>query len=377
MEVTQMSNVLRFPRRVAFPLALGFVLAALAVGASGALADAPGAVYTLTNDPAGNAVQVFERAGDGSLSAGGQFATGGTGTGTGLGNQGAVALDGRLLFAVNPGSDSISSFRVRGDGLELIDTDASGGDQPISLTVDDGLLYVLNEGGTGNISGHVISRHGTLSPLAGSTRPLSGAGVDPAQVSFDPSGDTLVVTEKNTNLIDTYEVDPDTGLAGGPNPQASAGATPFGFAFDPRGDLIVSEAFGGAPDASAVSSYAVDDGVIDPISPAVATTETAACWIVVTKNGRFAYTTNTGSASISGYRVGLDGALTLLDADGVTGSTGPAPIDMALTRSSRLLYSLNSGDGTISGFRVGADGGLTAAGGTGGLPTTATGLAAR
>jgi 6-phosphogluconolactonase (cycloisomerase 2 family) len=377
MEVTQMSNVLRFPRRVAFPLALGFVLAALGVGASGALADAPGAVYTLTNSPGGNAVQVFERAGDGSLSAGGQFATGGTGTGTGLGNQGAVALDGRLLFAVNPGSDSISSFKVRGDGLELIDTDASGGDQPISLTVDDGLLYVLNEGGTGNISGHVISRHGTLSPLAGSTRPLSGAGVDPAQVSFDPSGGTLVVTEKNTNLIDTYEVDPDTGLASGPNPQASAGATPFGFAFDPRGDLIVSEAFGGAPDASAVSSYAVDDGVIDPISPSVATTETAACWIVVSKNGRFAYTTNTGSASISGYRVGLDGALTLLDADGVTGSTGPAPIDMALIRSSRLLYSLNSGDGTISGFRVGADGGLTAAGGTGGLPTTATGLAAR
>ena len=99
------------------------------------------------------------------------------------------------------------------------------------------------------------------------------------------------MTEKNTNLIDTYDVDLDTGLASGPNPQASAGATPFGFAFDRRGHLIVSEAFGGAADASAVSSYAVADGIIDPISPSVATSETAACWIVVTKNGRFAYTT--------------------------------------------------------------------------------------
>ena len=69
-----------------------------------------------------------------------------------------MALDGRRLFAVNPGSDSISSFRVRGHRLERIDTDPSGGDRPISLTVDDGLLYVLNAGGAGDISGHTISR---------------------------------------------------------------------------------------------------------------------------------------------------------------------------------------------------------------------------
>jgi 6-phosphogluconolactonase (cycloisomerase 2 family) len=195
-------------------------------------------------------------------------------------------------------------------------------------------------------------------------------------VSFDPEGDVLVVTEKNTNLIDVYEID-DDGRAETPDFHVSSGPTPFGFAFDKRDHLIVSEAFGGAPNQSAVSSYEVDDGDVQPITVSAGTTETAACWIVVTGNGRYTYTSNTGSASISGYRVGLDGALTLLDADGVTGSTGPAPIDMALTRSSRLLYSLNSGDGTISGFRVGADGGLTAAGGTSGLPTTATGLAAR
>ena len=371
-----MLKVSRFRKRLAFPVALGLTLGALGVGASGALANS-GAVYTLTNDPAGNAVKVFDRAGDGALTADGQFATGGTGTGAGLGNQGGLVLDGRLLFAVNPGSDSISSFRIHGSKLELLDTDTSGGDQPISLTVDDRLLYVLNAGGAGDITGHTISRHGSLSPLTGSTRPLSGAGVGPAQVSFDPRGETLVVTEKDTNLIDTYAVDADTGLASGPNPQPSAGMTPFGFAFDRRGHLIVSEAFGGAADASAVSSYAVEDGIIGAISPSVATTETAACWIVVTKNGRFTYTTNTGSASISGYSVGHDGSLTLLDADGVTGQTGPGPIDMALTRNSRLLYSLNSGDGTISGFRVRADGSLTPIGGAGGLPGAATGLAAR
>jgi len=78
-----------------------------------------------------------------------------------------------------------------------------------------------------------------------------------------------------------------------------------------------------------------------------------------------------------GYRISRDGALSLLDADGRTGVTGPGPIDMALSRGSRFLYSLNSGDGTISGFRVRADGGLSPIGGASGLPNGANGLAAR
>jgi 6-phosphogluconolactonase len=364
------------PRTRVFGIALALAFGAFAVLASGAMASSGGDVYTMTNSAAGNEVKMFDRAGNGSLTPNGEFATGGNGTGGGLGNQGGLVLDGERLFAVNAGSDSISAFEVKRNGLELVDTDASGGDQPISVTVHRGLLYVLNAGGTANISGFTVSESGHLSPLPRSTRPLSAAAPGPAQVSFDPSGELLVVTEKDTNLIDTYEVG-RSGRPGVTEPQASAGQTPFGFAFDRRGHLIVSEAFGGAADASAVSSYDVDDGLIDPISPSVATTETAACWIVVTDDGRFTYTTNTGSASISGYRVGRDGELSLLDADGVTGATGPGPIDMALSRGSRFLYSLNSGDGTISGFRVGDDGGLTSIGGASGLPNAANGLAAR
>jgi 6-phosphogluconolactonase len=364
------------PRWAAFAIALVLVLGLLAIGAGGAMASSGGDVYTLTNSPAGNAVRAFDRAGDGTLAPAGEFPTGGNGTGGGLGNQGAVALEGRRLFAVNPGSDSVSVFEVTPAGLTLLDTEASGGDQPISLTFHGDLLYVLNAGGSGNISGLTVSRSGDLAPLARSTRPLSGDATGPAQVSFDPHGELLVVTEKDTNLIDTYEVG-RSGRPGVIEPQASAGATPFGFAFDPRGHLIVSEAFGSAADESAVSSYDVVDGLIEPITASAGTTETAACWIVVTPNGRFAYTTNTGSGSISGYRVGRDGTLSLLDADGVTGTTGPGPIDMALTRGGRFLYSLNSGDETISGFRVGSDGSLTPIGGSSGLPDGATGLAAR
>jgi 6-phosphogluconolactonase len=365
----------KIPKRSALLGALVLVLVALATGPANAAAHSPGAAYTLTNSPTGNAVRVFERTGDGSLTPRGDFATGGTGTGVGLGSQGALVLDGKHLFAVNPGSDSVSAFAVSKGGLELVDTVPSGGDQPISLTVDDDLLYVLNAGGAGNISGFTVSRGGELSALAGSTRPLSGGGVGPAQVSFDQDGELLAVTEKNTNLIDTYEIG-DDGRAAGPTTHASSGATPFGFAFDRRDHLIVSEAFGGAPNKSAVSSYALDDSSLEPITESAPTTQTAACWIVVTKDGRFAYTTNTGSASISGYEVSQSGELNLLDADGRTGVTGAGPTDMALSRSSRFLYSLNSGDNTISAFRIAGDGSLSPIGGVAGLPAGATGLAA-
>ena len=134
------------------------------------------AVYTLTNQVAGNAVAVFNRAADGTLSAAGTIATGGTGTGGSLGSQGAVALsdDGRRLFAVNAGSNDVSVFDVGPTGLSLASQTASGGTLPISLTAHGSLLYVLNAGGAGNISGFSVGAIGGLTPIAGSTQPLSG-----------------------------------------------------------------------------------------------------------------------------------------------------------------------------------------------------------
>lgn len=370
-------------RPILIALALG-IFSLFALGSTSAVAAAgeSGAVYTLTNDVNDNAVAIFSRAADGTLTPAGTVSTGGLGTGSGLGNQGALVLNesNRFLFAVNAGSDEISVFRVlRPQGLRLVDVVPSGGDQPISLTVHRRLLYVLNEGGDGNISGFRIRPNGQLTPIADSTRPLSGAGVDPAQIQFSPDGDVLVVTEKNTNLIDTYTVGAD-GRTSGPTVQPSAGQTPFGFAFGGRNRLFVSEAFGGAADQSAVSSYGVvDDGNLNTLDPSVGTTETAACWVVVTGNNRFVYTTNTGSGSISGYRIAPDGNLTLLDDDGRTGVTGDGsmPIDAALGGNNRrFLYVLLAGTESIAAFRIEANGSLTPLVGIDGLPDGANGLAA-
>jgi 6-phosphogluconolactonase len=358
--------------------ALGGILAlaVLAIAAGPAMASGKGDVFTSTNGASGNRVLAFDRTGSGALSPAGSFATGGIGTGGGLGNQGALALTkgGRFLYVVNAGSDSISAYKVRQRGPRLVDITPSGGDQPISLTIHRGLLYALNAG-SGSISGFSRAHNGGLAPLAGSTEPIGGTG--PAQVEFSNDGDTLVVTNKDTNTIDTFVVGSD-GTPGPAQSQASEGNTPFGFGFDKRGHLIVSEAFGGTPGASAVSSYSLDaGGLLNTISASVPDHEGAACWIVVTKNGRFAYTTNTGSNSISSYFVGHDGSLGLLEQVAAATGVGSAPTDMALTASSRVLFTLLPGTGEVVAHRVAGDGGLTPVDQVGGVPASATGLAAR
>jgi 6-phosphogluconolactonase (cycloisomerase 2 family) len=336
-----------------------------------------GAVYALTNAPTGNEVVVWNRAEDGSLTTAGSYATGGLGSGAGLGSQGAVILseDNRWLFAVNAGSNDISSFQVDDHGLKLISRVASGGSLPTSLTAYDDLLYVLNAGDSGNITGFLISSRGRLAQIADSTRPLSGPTAAPGQVSFSPDGDVLVVTEKGTNLLDTYTIDQD-GRANGPVTHPSSGNTPFGFAFSKRGDLVVSEA-NGVPGGSAASSYELDDGRLELVSGSVATNQGAACWVVITKNGHYAYTSNAASGSISGFRIGRDGSLGLLNADGRTGVTGDNPSDMALSKNSQYLYARIGRTGSISAFEVRGNGSLKLLAGAAGLPANSAGLAAR
>jgi 6-phosphogluconolactonase len=363
-------------------LMMAFLIALMAGFTSPVAADGQkslsGSVYTLTNNASENAVLVYSRSSNGNLVFQGSFSTGGLGSGDSLGSQGAVILsdNNQWLFAVNAGSNEISVFAVEEHGIKLVNVVDSSGERPISLTTHDELLYVLNAGGSGNISGFKIGHKGRLTPLSGSTQPLSNGGTGdapgPAQVSFGSDGGTLAVTEKATNLIDTYKV--EDGIAGAPITHPSSGATPFGFGFDNHDHMIVSEAFGGAAGASALSSYFVHEDEFNLISPSVATTQTAACWVAISKNGKYAYTTNAGSASISSYEIGKDGSLTLLNP--IAGSTGASPVDMSFSNNGKFLYALSSGGHEINIFQMSANGNLAALG-TVSVPAGVAGLAAR
>jgi 6-phosphogluconolactonase len=352
--------------------ALAGALVALAVPAAAASAAASkaadGVVYTLTNSAGGNGVAAFSRAADGSLAYAGTYATGGNGTGAGLGSQGALTLtdNGKHVFAVNAGSNSISELSVRNDGLRLEATFSSNGVLPISVTANKNLLYVLNAGSS-TITGFKIDGNGRVESIDGSTQHLLGTA--PAQVAFSPNGSQLVVTEKGSSTLDTFPVRGGVAQPGVSSP--SAGATPFGFAFDGSGRAFVSEAAGSA------SSYAIDASGAHLISGAVATHQGAPCWLVLTTDGRFAYTANASGATISGFSIAADGALTLLDPTGATTvlGAGSHPLDEAVSQDGRFLYVLVDGRHTIAGFRIGADGSLSPLGEVGTLPAGAVGLA--
>jgi 6-phosphogluconolactonase len=359
-----------------FLLALGATAALTATlpltGASAAQATgAAGSVYVLSNQVSGNAVIEWDRTADGRLTFAASHPTSGTGTGGGLGSQNAVVVDedGSHLYAVDAGSSSLTSFRIADGGLERVGTVASGGSMPTSVAVHGDRLYVLNAGGSGNVASFAVA-DGALTALSDGTSPLSGSSTSPAQVSVTPSGGQIVVTERATNVVDVIGLD-STGRPDSIASEPSAGAVPFGFDFDNKGHLLVSEAA-----ASTASSYAVRPGGLTTISASVSTTENAACWLVATSNGKFAYTGNAGgSLSISGFRVGNDGSLALLTPGGRTGVTPAGVTDLALSANNQFLYG-RLGNGSVAGFAVNQDGSLDTVGVFAGLPAGAAGIAA-
>jgi 6-phosphogluconolactonase (cycloisomerase 2 family) len=301
-----------------------------------------------------------------------------------LGNQGGVVLsdNGRWLLVVNAGSDEVSVFSIDRDGLSLTDTAPSGGVRPVSVAIHRDLVYVVHDGGNAgdmdSIAGHRLGRDGTLSFL-GSTHALSAGSTAPAQIGFSPDGRFVLVTEKATHKIDVFPLDRD-GYAGYPVVNDSEGPTPFAFDFGKRNQLFVSEVFGAAPDAGAVSSYQLlEDGTLQTLAASVPNTETAPCWLVVSKGGRYLFTTNTPDDSLSAYSIDFDGQIVLVDEDGRTGEPGMGtrPLDMDISDDGRFLYTLNIGNGSISTFRVRPSGALLHIHVERGVPAGVNGLAAR
>jgi 6-phosphogluconolactonase len=333
-------------------------------------------LFTMSNAASGNSVLAYLRNADGSLTPAGNYATGGLGAGHGLENQGALVFsdDGKYLFVVNAGSNDVTAFRVTSQGLTQTGRASSGGRLPVSVTEHGGLVYVLNRGGQAGdpngdtISGLRLAADGSLTPISGSTMPLSGANTDPAQIEFSPNGSLIFVTEHGGGFIDTYTVDAN-GVAGGHQAQPSAGSGPFGFAFRNASQLYVSEAGGGTASGYTVSGQ----GALQAISGAVQTRQATACWLVITPDSKYAYVSNTASGSISEFAIGVDGSLSLVAS--IAASTQGPPLDMAITGDGLYLDTLTA-SGNIEVFRIdAATGGLAQAQVVTGLPAGSNGLA--
>jgi DNA-binding beta-propeller fold protein YncE len=319
-------------------------------------------VFVQTDNTAGNQVIAYGRSVEGQLTWLATYSTGGLGgvligsVVDHLASQGSLAYDPGhgLLIAVNAGSDTISVFAARGHALSLRQVLPSGGQFPVSVAVDDNLVYVLNAEGGGNVSGFRVVGD-RLRPISHSTRAL---GLDPSatpqftntpgQVAFSPDGSQLIVTTKaNGNDVDVFAVRHGR-LSAAPVTNPEAGTVPFGVAFDTAGHVLVTEA-----GPNAVASFTLSGGGTLSQINAVPTGQAATCWIAPA--GRFFYASNAGSGSVSGFRSGPAGLLTGLGST----STDPGTVDASASVGGRYLYVQTGGSGVVDEFRLGPNGSLS------------------
>lgn len=389
-----------------------------------------GAVFALSNDGMANEVVAFSRAPNGRLAEVGRYDTGGTGSGSfedaaqGLvlgSSEGEVAPihnidDAELLFVTNAGSNSISVFRVLADGLELVDVEPSGGEKPVSITVNSGLVYVLNSGEFDNrlasspedglvncttgqlpsVTGFRVTPEGELTQIHGSTRLLTGeAESGCAQVSFTPDGGTLIVTERIAGrpgpeppgdtakgAILSFPVR-DDGQLGTATVNEPLGNGPFGFTFTRSGVMLMTEQngafdnFGGgtvasyeiAPPGAVPDAFLNAPDMIQSVSPSsdiVPSFSTDPCWIVVTNDQRLAIVSS-ALGTLSTFAVSVTGEMSLLHVaatsasgnDSVKDYLGFGLTDITLSADSQYVYALHSFEGKIYTFRVNPNGLLT------------------
>jgi 6-phosphogluconolactonase (cycloisomerase 2 family) len=276
-----------------------------------------------------------------------------------LASQGSLTYDRQagLLYAVNAGSDTITTFAVRGDRLVRRQVTSSGGACPVSITVHGSQVFVLNARNGGSIQGY-LRIAGVLVRIPAWHRAL---GLDPdqtpeftstpGQIAFTPDGSRLLVTTKNgANSIDVFRI----GLAGPsakPAVTTLPGAVPFALAFDRAGHLAVAEA---GPNAAATFRLNTD-GSLTALDSSL-TGQAATCW-VVSVNGRL-YLSDAGSATISGFGVNRRGTLSSLG----TTRTDAGTVDAAVSSDGNFLYVQAGAAGTVDGYRIGTDGSLTPVG---------------
>ncbi|HEV2427962.1 MAG TPA: beta-propeller fold lactonase family protein [Acidimicrobiales bacterium] len=362
-------------------LVAGVALSATAAASSaGADVSPTHAVFALT-DATSNSVLSFARASDGSLSAFGSFSTGGVGLSAAgaaadpLASQGGLTLagGGRVLLAVNSGSDTVSVFGVDGASLTLLGQVGSDGNFPVSIASHGNLVAVLNAGGAGSVAEFTLNGT-TLSPLAGEVRSLGLSNSSPpyflagaGQVGYSPDGRFLVATTKaSSSSFEVFAVHGDGTLSTDATVTSAAHAVPFAFTWGASDQLVAVEA-----STSSLSVYSLDSTGALTLTGTVSDGAAALCWVSAARGYYFG--DNAGSHTVSSFSVSPGGVPTLDQATAGTAYAGTT--DSAASPDGHYLYVESGGSGKLSVFSVSADGSLTWDQTISGLPVPYEGIA--
>lgn len=307
--------------------------------------------------------------------------------------------DKKYVLVVNAGNSTVSSLRVEPDlSLKLVSVVTAGHLRPDAIASFKDIVYVASLGsdtgdpGDGNIKGYRIDDKGILTPIPDSVRALTGR---PASAEFTTDGRFLVITEITTGVIHSYAINTDgtpskTPVSSITSPQLSKDrffALPIGTKVikgqNGNNILLVTETRFLTPDhkfntvspeskkkypflplfegqSGSMTSYNIDkDGKLSIISPDVIAGknvwggEQAVCWVTTSEDGKYAWTTNPLTASISTYDVSPDGSIKLNKA-----IAWQAPdlkeyfLDMDLSADGKYVNTISGNTGKTFVFKI-------------------------
>lgn len=311
-------------------------------------------LYVATNNPDDNQeIMAFRRNTNGTVTAlslpsnpFGRFNTGGKGIPNPMEVLGpedldfalASSEDKKFIFASNGGSNTISAFRVQGDGTltPVIGSPfASGGIDPAGLYVSGNKLYVINKNDNisypneenPNYRTFSISADGYLTPVPDAVV-QTAPHASPANIILAPSrkvafgADFLAVLNKTPQKgsLRSFTVDAAgrlTPVPGTPLPVEGDGA--LGLWVHPTQNVL----YVGLPVVKKVAVYTFDGNTGQLTLSTTLPAGAAACWIRVNRAGTRMYVLNSAESTISVYDTGGNPAMPSLVEKYVMKKPGP------------------------------------------------------
>jgi 6-phosphogluconolactonase (cycloisomerase 2 family) len=332
-------------------------------GVSADTTAASNQLYSETNTTSNTIVRMARNAADGSLTVTDSTSTGGVGTngltvaGTtaaanSLGSQFAVTTssDGKTLFAVNAGDNTISAFSIDSTGKLTLLKKNGADDFPNSLGYSKGYLYAAFLGSS-QVIAYKVGSDGSLTAVGTKSLAAGGAFV-PTQVKASPDGAFLLVGSKSAAII-SYPINADGSLGAAVRNSTENKVdltkdiqVPFDGVFMGNRTYVVAD----VASASLASYMLKDDGTLTPITPALTNGQKASCWLSITPNGKWAYVGN-GGGSISLYSVSTTGVLALVNATAANENINVAG-DSWISGDGKYLYSTYLKDGSVVAYSI-------------------------
>jgi 6-phosphogluconolactonase len=260
----------------------------------------------------------------------------------------AASPDGRSLYVVNQGSNSVSQYDVSLDGTLTPKTPATvgTGEFPFGIAVapDGAHAYVAN-GDAASVTVYDVGAGGGLTPAS-----EAPAGDGAMQVALTPDGDHAYVANLGAGTVTEYDVEDDGSLTADGEVTTPA---PGAVAVSPDGD---SAYVANRTPTGTVSQFSIGgDGSLSPKSPATVAAGDMPTAVAATADS--VYASNFGDDTISQYSAQSNGTLAPKATPAVAG--GKSPWGLAVAPDGKSVYAAAFADRAVRQYDVGAGGELS------------------